>query len=322
MSSVPRLSVVTPCFNEAEGLPIFLAHLRECLDAVGVSYEVVVVDDGSSDSSWDVVSSLDWPQLRGVRLLTNRGHQVALDAGLRAASGDYVVTMDSDGQHPPAAVAQLFEAAQSQRVDVVYAIRSDRSDDGWAKRQSAKAYYRLMRSLTGVPIEDSAADFRLMSRFVVDLLNEIPDQKVFRLLLPYFGFVSTSVDFRACPREHGESKYSFGRMLALAMRSSIQFSTKPLRMVMAVGFFMAVVAALWLAWVLVDFASGRTVAGWASQMAVTLIVGGLTLFSLGIVGEYVGELFERVSGRPHFLIREIRESRQESGPDSVTYPDS
>lgn len=215
-----------------------------------------------------------------------------------------MVTMDSDGQHPPAVIAQLLEVAVSQRVDVVYPVRSDRSDDGWANRQSVGFYYRVMRGLTGVQVKDSAADFRIMSRFVVDVLNEIPERKVFRLLLPYLGFSSTSVDFRARPREHGESKYSLGRMLALAMRSSIQFSNKLLRMVVALGFIMALIAVFWLAWVLVEFASGRTVAGWASQMAVTLLVGGLTLFSIGIVGEHVRELFERVSGWPQFLVRE------------------
>lgn len=320
MSPAPRLSVVTPCFNEAESLPSFLSDLRENLESLGLSYEVVVVDDGSSDSSWDILRDLAWPQLRGIRLLANRGHQVALDAGLKAACGEFVVTMDSDGQHPPAVIAQLLDSAVSQGVDVVYAVRSDRSDDGWAKRQSARAYYRMIRGLTGVPVEDSAADFRLMRRSVVDVLNGIPDQKVFRLLLPYFGFNSSSVDFRARPREQGESKYSFGRMLALALRSSIQFSTKPLRMVMGVGFVMAAFAAFWLAWVLVDFAFGRTVAGWASQMAVTLIVGGLTLFSLGIVGEYVGEIFERVSGRPPFLVRETREFGQLPGKASAEDP--
>lgn len=301
-----RLSVVTPCFNEVESLPAFLRDLLAHLDGLGVTYEVIVVDDGSSDGSWDVVRNFEWTQLRGLRLLANRGHQVALDAGIRAARGEYVVTMDSDGQHPPAVVAQLLDAAEAQNVDVVYATRSDRSDDGWAKRQSARAYYRLVRGLTGVQVENSAADFRLMSRFVVDVLNEIPEQKIFRLLLPHFGFTSTNVDFQARPREHGKSKYSFGRMVALAVRSSVQFSTKPLRIVAAIGFVMALTAGLWLAWVMFDFVSGRTVTGWASQMAVTLIVGGLTLFSLGIVGIYVGELYERLNGRPQFLVRDTK----------------
>ena len=305
MQYVPKLSVVAPCFNEAASLPSFLSDLRTCLESLGIGYEVVLVDDGSSDSSWDVLANFDWPQLRGLRLLANRGHQVALDAGLRATTGEYVVTMDSDGQHPPKVVAELLDAALTQDVDVVYAIRSDRSDDGWYKKNSARAYYRVMRGLTGVPVLESAADFRLMSRFVVDVVNGVPEQKVFRLLLPYLGFSSTTVDFQARPRAHGESKYSFGRMLALAVNSSIQFSTKPLRLVTAIGFTMAVISGLWLAWVLVDFVAGRTVAGWASQMAITLVVGGLTLLSLGIVGQYVGELFERVSGKPPYIVRDL-----------------
>jgi len=242
---------------------------------------------------------------------------VALDAGLQTAQGDFVVTMDSDGQHPPAVVANLLEVAEEQGVEVVYAVRCNRSDDGWAKRKSARTYYRLMRVLTGVPIADSAADFRLMNRHVVNVLNQVPDRKVFRLLLPYLGFSSATVDFRAESRKFGVSKYSIGRMLALAIRSAIQFSTRPLRMVTTLGFLMAVFAALWLAWVLIDFAAGRTVAGWASQMAVTLVVGGITMFSVGIVGEYVGEIFERVSGRPLFLVRDTWDTRKESTRGSV-----
>jgi len=314
----PEVTIVSPCFNEADSLGPFLADLRTTLDALKVTYEVIVVDDGSTDSSWSVLEAANWPELRALRLVANRGHQVALDAGIREAAGDYVVTMDSDGQHPPELIPVLLSAAKETNSDVVYAIRQDRTEDSWFKRSTARVYYRLMRSMTGVAIQDSAADYRLMTRFVVDVINQIPDQKVFRLLLPYLGFSSTTVEFQALPREHGESKYSFGRMAGLAVRSSIQFSTKPLRIVMGIGFVMSFLAALWLIWVLVDFAAGRTVAGWASQMSVTLIVGGLMLFGLGIVGEYVGEVFERVKGRPNYLIRDEisghARSEDEGGP--------
>ena len=312
------MTVVSPCFNEADSLGPFLEDLRTTLDALKVTYEVIVVDDGSTDSSWSVLEATNWPELRALRLVANRGHQVALDAGIREAAGDYVVTMDSDGQHPPELIPVLLSAAKQTNSDVVYAIRQDRSEDSWFKRSTARVYYRLMRSMTGVAIQDSAADYRLMTRFVVDVINQIPEQKVFRLLLPYLGFSSTTVEFQALRREHGESKYSLGRMAGLAVRSSIQFSTKPLRIVMGIGFVMSFLAALWLIWVLVDFAAGRTVAGWASQMSVTLIVGGLMLFGLGIVGEYVGEVFERVKGRPNYLIRDEisghARSEDEGGP--------
>jgi glycosyltransferase involved in cell wall biosynthesis len=307
------VTVISPCFNEAESLGPFLKSLRSTLETLGVSYEVIVVDDGSTDSSWSVLSATNWPELRALRLVANRGHQVALDAGLREAAGDFVVTMDSDGQHPPGLIPVLLATAKRTHADVVYAVRQDRSEDPWFKRSTASAYYRLMRSMSGVAIQDSAADYRLMTRFVVNVINQIPDQKVFRLLLPYLGFSSTTVEFQALRREHGESKYSLGRMASLAMRSCIQFSTRPLRIVMGAGFLMSFLAALWLIWVLVDFFSGRTVAGWASQMSVTLIVGGLTLFGLGIVGEYVGEVFERVKGQPNYVIKDALGGRASLG---------
>ena len=314
------MTVVSPCFNEADSLGPFLNGLRTTLDALDMAYEVIVVDDGSTDSSWSVLSAMNWPELRALRLVANCGHQVALDAGIREAAGDYVVTMDSDGQHPSDLIPVLLSAAKQTNSDVVYAIRLDRAEDSWFKRSTARVYYRLMRGMTGVSIQDSAADYRLMTRFVVDVINQIPDQKVFRLLLPYLGFSSTTVEFQALRREHGESKYSLGRMAGLAVRSSIQFSTKPLRMFMGIGFVMSFLAALWLVWVLVDFVSGRTVAGWASQMSVTLIVGGLTLFGLGIVGEYVGEVFERVKGRPQYLVREVIGKRAQSPGEQTPAP--
>jgi len=238
-----------------------------------------------------------------VRLNANVGHQPALEAGLQFALGQLVVTMDADLQHPPSVIPQLVRTAIDRGVDVVYAIRSDRSDESWFKRSSALWYYRIMRSLTGVRIMDHAADFRLMTRFVVDVVNAIPEKKVYRLLLPSLGFRSTAVVFQSAPRRAGKSKYGLRRMFALALRSSVQFSPHPLRLVALIGLVTSVLAFIWLAFVLGAYLTGSALGGWPSLMSVTLVLGGIILFSLGVVGEYVGEIFGTLKGRPHYVIR-------------------
>lgn len=303
---VPVLSVVSPFYNEVDGLPAFCAELRRVLDGLGLPYEVILVDDGSSDGSFEAVAGISWPQCTVAQLTANAGHQVALDAGVRLARGEYVVTMDSDLQHPPDVVRTLVQTAQAEAVDVVYAIRSDREEEGVLKRSSARWYYRTMRALTGVPIIEDAADFRLMSRFVVDIINGIPDKKVFRLVLPSLGFSYATVPYKAANRVAGASKYSLGKMVALAVRSSVEFSPHPLRIVALLGLATSVAAFVWFIFVIGAFLAGSALIGWPSLMSVVLILGGITLFSLGVIGEYVGALYDLAQGRPRYVIRTLK----------------
>src|SRR4051812_15814085 len=192
------LSVVTPMFNEREAVDHFVARLRPVLDGLGVSYEVVAVDDGSRDATVARLIELrrDWPQLRVVALRRNVGHQTALAAGLRSAHGDYVLSIDADLQDPPETIGEMLAAAREQKVDVVYGVRSDRSTDTAFKRSTAGLYYRVMRRMVGPWVSDNAGDFRLMSRAVVDVLNDLPEQRpVYRLVVPSLGFTSAEVRY-------------------------------------------------------------------------------------------------------------------------------
>lgn len=299
------MTVVSPFYNEVEGIAEFCLQLRSVLEAMDVQYEVVLVDDGSTDGSWEAATGLDWPQRTVLRLASNAGHQAALDAGVRHSRGEFVVTMDSDLQHPPEVVAELLATIRAESVDVVYAVRSDRREEGRFKRWSAHWYYRVVRALTSVPIIEDAADFRIMSRFVVDVVNAIPDKKVFRLILPSLGFSFSTVAYKANSRYAGESKYSLRNMTGLAIRSSVDFSPHPLRIVAIMGVLTSVLAVVWLLFVFVSFLTGSALIGWPSLMAVVLVFGGLTLFSLGVIGEYVGELYEIAKGRPRYVVRSI-----------------
>ncbi len=311
LTPLPIVSVIVPVYNEIDNVDLMYHELLEAMQSQPRPFEIVLVDDGSVDDSYRVVENVDWPQLKAIRLVHNVGHQVALEAGLEHSAGDAVVTMDSDLQHPPRVIADLLSA--SDGVDVVYGVRRDRDEDSAFKRATARFYYRLSRWLSGVDIKDHAADFRLMSRSSVDTVIALPERKVFRLLLPALGFTSRTVLFEANPRLVGASKYTLTKMLGLATLSALQFSRRPLRFVAILGLLASAAAFLWILYVIFSFFLGNTSVGWPSLMSVVLLMGGLTLFSLGVIGEYVGEIFEMMKGRPAYL---IRNERKASGRES------
>jgi len=227
------LSVVVPMYDEEEVLPLFFERMRPLLDGLGISYELVVVDDGSRDRTATLLleAAKDWPQLRIVRLLRNSGHQAALSAGFRRARGEFLVTIDADLQDPPEVIAEFLAAVREQDVDVVYGVRSDRSSDTWAKRTTARMYYRLMCRLVGEEIPFDAGDFRLVSRRVVDAVNALPeDGRVYRLVIPWLGFPSAQVRYVRAERMAGTTKYNLSKMLRLTFDSVTAFSAAPLRL--------------------------------------------------------------------------------------------
>lgn len=303
------LSVVVPLFNEAEGVVRFAQDLRVVIDQLGINYEVLFVDDGSRDGTAVIANSLEWPELRILVLARNVGHQNALDAGLSVARGKWVVTMDGDGQHPPDLIPSMLDAARKLDVDVVYTTRPTRSSDGFGKRSAALMYYRIMRWLTGVPIENSQADFRLMSERVLEEIRRIPGDRVLRLLLPAIGFRSTTVTYDALPRIAGSGRFGVRRQLRLAWMSVLDFSSKPLRFVASWGIVVSLAAGIWLAYVVVSFLLGHAVEGWASVISAVLIVGGLSLLSLSIIGAYVARVHDLLKAYPpYFVERELHRS--------------
>lgn len=297
-----ELSVVSPFLDERECLPAFCDELRTVLDSLGVDYEVILVDDGSTDGSVEVLAGVNWPQCRILSFIQNAGHQNALDAGLKESTGDWVVTMDADLQHPPECIQGMMDLARDREVDIVYAVRTDRSEENSAKRFSAAAYYLLASALSGIDVVRNAADFRLMSRRVVDVVNAVPGEKVFRLLLPSLGFPFAEFEFRARPRAAGSTKFSMARMLTLALSGSVSFSSFLLRWVSFAGLLTSFLALLWFFGVLASAFLGNTVPGWASVMSVLLLLGGLTLFSLGLLGEYLARIYDLLKDRPPYVI--------------------
>jgi dolichol-phosphate mannosyltransferase len=318
------LSVVVPCFNEQEVLPLFLPRLRAVLDGLGTPYEVICVDDGSRDGTCTVLAQAreQWPQL-GVRVLTaNVGHQNALAAGLAAAAGDHVVTMDADLQDPPELIPDMLRAAEERGVDVVQARRSDRREDSPFKRRSAAVYYALIRRLTGVPVETDVGDYRLLSHRVVQTLRLLPERdRVYRLLIPMLGFSTATVSHARPVRAAGTTKYPLVRMVRLAISSAISFSTTPLRAATALGLATASISLLATLLTVIDWVAGRTVPGWASLTCVLLFLGGVQLLCLGVLGEYIGRIYDEVKRRPLFLVdRDLRPATDEGLGSSAELP--
>ncbi|XVU29024.1 glycosyltransferase family 2 protein [Actinoplanes sp. CA-054009] len=306
------LSVVTPMYNEREAVDHFVARLRPVLDALDVTYEVVAVDDGSTDATVARLMRLraDWPRLRVVSLRRNVGHQTALRAGLRAARGAYVVSIDADLQDPPEVVGEMLAAAREQRVDVVYGVRGDRSTDTAFKRGTAGLYYRMMRRLVGPWVSDNAGDFRLMSRAVVDVLNALPEPRpVYRLVVPSLGFSSAEVRYVRAERVAGETKYPLSKMIRLTLDGVTSFSAAPLKIATWVGALAFLLCVLLIAVGLGARATGAVVPGWTSVYVAVLFVGGTQLMCLGLLGEYVGRVFAATQNRPPFLVAEDAAAR-------------
>jgi polyisoprenyl-phosphate glycosyltransferase len=300
------LSVVAAAYNEAGILPAFIERTVGVLETTGEDWELVLVDDGSADATWELIAraaSAD-ARVRGLRLSRNFGHQLALTAGLSVARGDGVITMDSDLQHPPEAVPDLLAARADN--DVVYAVRSLTDAAGFWKRFSARVFYALLNRLSSLELPEGAADYRWMSRRVVDVLLEMPERHRFlRGLVRWAGYEQAFVEYDRPAREVGESKYGLRRMVLFAWDAVVSFSSFPLRVASLVGAAVSLLGWLYLVYVLaVRVFTDRAVAGWTSVTAAVLVLGGAQLVFLGIIGQYVGRMYDDVKRRPLFLIRE------------------
>jgi len=297
-----ELSIVTPFFNEEQALLAFSTILRSALDTFQTSYEVIFVDDGSTDRSQEILKGIDWPESKILSLLHNVGHQTALEAGYSVAKGNWIVSIDADLQHPPSVVRSLYDKAVREELDVVYAVRENRDEDTLFKRITAKVFYRVIRWISGVAVIPNSADFRIVSRRVLSIINQLPEEKVFRLLIPALGFRFGTVEFVASPRFAGRSKYSVKKMIGLALSGAIGFSLIPLRVASICGIFLSFCGVLYMFYVLFCVWTDVSVSGWASITVCILVIGGMQLFALGLLGEYVGRIFITLKQRPRFIV--------------------
>jgi len=300
------VSVVLPACDEAENIPEIASRLAAALRD-DYEYELIFVDDGSRDSSLGLLRAMSAAdrRIRYVSFSRNFGHQNALRAGIERACGEVVVMMDADLQHPPELLPDMLERMR-QGFDIVGTIRIDSDSSGKAKKASSSFFYRLMNRLSDVRIEPGSADFRLLSRKAVDVLLSMPERDLFwRGAVAWTGLPASMISYRAAPRIHGRTKYTFRKMFAFAMDGIMSFSVRPLRITAALGAAISSLAFLYAIYALaMRLFTDRTVEGWTSILISVLLVGGLQLVSIGILGEYLGKLFMESKGRPAYIVRE------------------
>lgn len=303
--SAPEISVVLPVHEEAGALETVVRRVAAAL--AGEACEIVLVDDGSRDRSWEVITELRaaFPMIRGIRFTRNFGHQSAILAGLIAARGRAVVMMDSDGQHPPEVIPELV-ARWRGGASVVQAIRTGAADAGPVKRWTSRVFYRLFTALAGVPIAPGSADFRLLARPVVaQVLASAGPLLFLRGLIPWLGYPAETVEFTVQQRLAGRSSYDLRRMMRLSLHGLLGFSINPLRVASALGIAVSLLSFLYLVYIVgIWLTSDAVVAGWASTAGLLAFLGGIQLLTLGILGEYVGRVFMANLERPPFVIRE------------------
>lgn len=301
-------SIVIPVFNEEKSLPPLYRELRYVLLEIGAPYEIIFVDDGSTDKSVDVVKSLR-AEDSNVKLLSfsrNFGHQVALTAGMDFASGDCVAFMDADLQHPPALLKTMMSKWQ-EGYEVVFTLRDHTDGVGAAKLLSAKLFYDLFRRMTGIKLESNAADFRLLDRKVVNIFkNEIRERTRFlRGLTAWVGFRSVGIPYRAADRVAGNSKYNFRRMFLLAVDGISSFSVAPLYFGVVVGTIISLLGFAYGVYAFfAHFVKGATVPGWSSLAILVAVLGGIQLILTGVLGIYIGKIYDEVKRRPLYLVRQ------------------
>ncbi len=302
----PELSLVVPSFNEAACLDELHARVAAALGDAP-TWEMIVVDDGSTDGTRDVVRRLNAadPRVRGVHLLLNSGHMRALAAGLDHAEGDLVVTMDADLQHPPELIPTIVERWRSG-ARIVHTVRREAAHEGLLKRLSSRIYYRLFRQITGIPILPGMADFRGIDRDVVRVVREYREDNLpLRFLLARLPFAATTLEYEPAPRFAGKTKYTVRRMVTFAAESLFSFSLAPLYVGYVLGLaflFMFLLYALYVLYVRLVLHAG--IQGWSSQILITLVASAVQFLLIGILGGYVGSIHREVKRRPRYMVGE------------------
>lgn len=305
-------SIVVPIYNEQENLPELYRRVREVMDSTNEPWELILVDDGSTDSSTALIRALarEDKRIRPVIFARNFGHQVAVTAGLDYSRGDAVVIIDADLQDPPELILEMAEKWK-QGYEVVYAVRAEREGESWFKLWTASLFYRIIYRITDVKIPLDTGDFRLMDRKVVGVMNSMRERHRFlRGMSAWVGFKQVGVEYKRAARVAGETKYPFRKMFRLAINAVTSFSYFPLQVATFFGFISAGIAALAIPFVIYMRVTGsQAFFGQATTLIAVLFLGGVQLICVGILGEYIGRLYDEAKGRPLYIVREAPEDK-------------
>lgn len=305
-SRPPRISLIVPAFQEAEGLGASLRAIERAARETGLPFELIAVDDGSTDGTWAVLESLghEVRELAAVRLSRNFGKEAAICAGLDAAAGDACIVLDADLQHPPSLIPEMVRRWRDEGWDVVEAVKAHRGDEPVWQRWLSRGFYRVAAALTGHDLQD-ASDFKLLDRRVVEAWRRFGERATFfRGLVAWLGFRRTTIFFSVPARQTGRSRWSLRALFGLALQALTSFSVLPLQVVTALGVVTLVLAVgvgiqavrLWL--------ENRALPGFTTVILLQLIIGGFLMVSLGIMGTYLARIYEEVKARPRYVVRD------------------
>lgn len=302
-----KYSIIAPIYNELDNLPELHKRITAVMESTGEPWELLLVDDGSRDGSTERIRELaaQDEHVRPVIFARNFGHQIAVTAGLDYARGEAVIIIDADLQDPPEVILDLI-AKWKEGYQVVYAVRTEREGETWFKKMTAAAFYRLIYRITDIEIPLDTGDFRLLDRQVVDVLNKMREKHRFlRGMSAWVGFKQIGVPYKRAPRFAGETKYPFKKMLRLALNAITGFSYFPLQLATYFGFISAGIAIIAIPVVIALRMSGsQAFFGQASTLIAVLFLGGVQLISLGVLGEYIGRLYDEAKGRPLYIVQE------------------
>ncbi|MFZ3071100.1 MAG: glycosyltransferase family 2 protein [Anaerolineaceae bacterium] len=303
----PVFTVIAPIYNELENLPLLYARVREEMDKTGEPWELILVDDGSQDGSTDIIRKLasSDERVRPVIFARNFGHQIAVTAGMDYSRGNAVIIIDADLQDPPEVIHELI-ARWREGYEVVYAVRTEREGETWFKKKTASVFYRLIDRITDVKIPLDTGDFRLMDRKVINIMNGMREKHRFlRGMSAWTGFRQIGVDYKRAARYAGESKYPFKKMLKLAMNAVTGFSFYPLQLATHIGVAAVALSIIAIPVVIIlNLAAHVQFHGLATTLIIIVFLGGVQLISLGIIGEYLGRIYDEVKGRPLYIVAE------------------
>lgn len=323
MNNSQLISIVVPVFNETDVIDVFYKRMKKVLDSLmPLAYEIVFVDDGSKDYSYEKLVNIanSDQNIKVIKFSRNFGHQIAITAGIDIAKGDAVVVIDSDLQDPPEIIIDFLKKWE-EGYDVVYGVRVKRKGEGKLKLITAALFYRTLKKLIKIDIPVDTGDFRLMDRQVVDRFKELKEKDRFvRGLVSWLGFNQTGVYYERDERYAGETKYPYRKMIKFAMDGIASFSSVPLKLASWLGYFTSLFAFVYAVNIFIQRLYGHTVKGLATVVIGMLFLGGVQLICLGIIGEYIGRIFNETKERPMYIIEKIYDMQSETG--SVKKPDS
>jgi len=299
------VSLVIPAFNEADNITVIIDRLECVFSTSGYNAEYILVDDGSKDKTMLTLKNMAKvkPTLFYIEFSRNFGHQLALKAGLDRATGDCVISLDADLQHPPELITEMLKKWE-EGYEVVYTRRIEDKTLSFKKRKTSTYFYKLLNALSSIDLEEGTADFRLMDRKVIDVFRDFEENDPFiRGLVKWMGFQQIAIDYIPSQRFSGSSKYNLKKMMRFALHGVTSFSIKPLYTAVYLGFVFSFLSVLYLPYVLFSFYEGMEVSGWASLIMTIVFFGGLQLIILGIIGIYIGKMFMQTKNRPNYIIK-------------------